>query len=126
MREVAHHAPLLPRHVAAWLARARRQVGRAIIHLRRGAEWSRVEQSGAEWSRPRRASRVRGVRACVHACVRACVRACGVCAAGGLAHDAIGDHALETYDEHVWVVEGARPGEVGVVVLALHRGHEGL
>ena len=72
MREAAHHAPLLPRHIAAWLARPRRQVGRAIIH------------------------------------------------------DAVGDHALETHDEHVGVVEGARPGKISVVVLALHRGHEGL
>ena len=85
-----------------------------------GAEWSRVEQSGADHAVHR------ACVGCVRACMRACVRACGVCAAGGLAHDAIGDHALETYDEHVWVVEGARPGEVGVVVLALHRGHEGL
>lgn len=76
-------------------------------------------------------ARVCGACACA-ACARACVRrvrarACGACAcAGGLAHDAVGDHTLETYDEHVGVIEGARPGEVGVIVLALHRGHEGL
>lgn len=76
-------------------------------------------------------ARVCGACACA-ACARACVRrvrarACGACAcACGLAHDAVGDHTLETYDEHVGVIEGARPGEVGVIVLALHRGHEGL
>ena len=56
-------------------------------------------------------------RACVrHACARA----------GGFAHDAIGNHALEAHDQHVGVVEGSRPGEVRVIVLTFHRGHEGL